>query len=130
MSSVYCGCGKCPKGKHYGSPEECKARHQIRRYGLYKIDSNIMSKKSKTPAQKVMTNHKELVDKMNKLMGQININTREYKRSPMHGVSQSTEDIKRKATLRKLIMKQRQEYTELHDKHYPTSKKAVDDLKK
>ena len=38
ITKPYCGSKKVPKGKHSGSEYECFTKHQIRKYGLNKID--------------------------------------------------------------------------------------------
>lgn len=42
-TKAYCGIsGKLPKGLHVGSMSECADANQIRRYGLYKVDSMLI----------------------------------------------------------------------------------------
>lgn len=43
MDKKYCGVGKTPKGKVIGDQAECAKKGQIRKYGLIKIDSKIIS---------------------------------------------------------------------------------------
>jgi hypothetical protein len=46
-NKIFCGATKLPKGKTYGSMKECAEQSQIRRFGLFKADENIVNTVSK-----------------------------------------------------------------------------------
>ncbi len=47
MSKAYCGIGPIPKNQRKGTMKECAAKKQVRLYGLYKIDPQIVNPKAK-----------------------------------------------------------------------------------
>ena len=47
MSKVYCGIGKIPKNQRKGTMKECAEKKQVRLYGLYKIDPQLVNPKAK-----------------------------------------------------------------------------------
>jgi hypothetical protein len=55
MSKIYCGAGKIPKNKEKGSMKECAQSRQIRLYGLYKVDPQLIKPKPKLAGKKVNT---------------------------------------------------------------------------
>ena len=53
MSKAYCGIGKIPKTQRKGTMKECAEKKQVRLYGLYKIDPQLVNPKAKlTPKDK------------------------------------------------------------------------------
>ena len=71
MSTVYCGIGKVPKNKKVGSMGECAKKKQIRLYGVYTIDTKILSSTYKKK-QKINKNDRgKLYDKLIRLKSQI-----------------------------------------------------------
>jgi hypothetical protein len=53
MSKIYCGAGKIPKNKEKGTMKQCAERNQIRLFGLYKVDPQLLAGKPKTETKKV-----------------------------------------------------------------------------
>jgi hypothetical protein len=47
MSKAYCGIGKIPKTQKKGTMKECAEKKQVRLYGLYKIDPQLVNPKAK-----------------------------------------------------------------------------------
>ena len=60
MTNIYCGIGKIPKNSKKGSMKECAEKGQIRLYGLYKVDPQIVSKKSKPSAREKLMGKNEI----------------------------------------------------------------------
>ena len=60
MTNIYCGIGKIPKNSKKGTMKECAEKGQIRLYGLYKVDPQIISKKAKPSAREKMMGKNEI----------------------------------------------------------------------
>jgi len=60
MSKVYCGVGKIPKNHRKGSMKECAERGQIRMYGLYKVDPQLVNPKAKPSSKDKQMNKTQL----------------------------------------------------------------------
>ena len=60
MSKVYCGVGKIPKNHRKGTMKECAERGQIRLYGLYKVDSQLINPKAKTSSKEKTMNKTQI----------------------------------------------------------------------
>ena len=59
MTKAYCGAKKATKSQHIGTEKECIDKHQIRHYGLEKINANLLNK-IKKPAKKKVVAKKEV----------------------------------------------------------------------
>ena len=45
--SAYCGIGKLPKNKRFGTMTECKEMGQVKRYGMIRVDKRVIEKSAK-----------------------------------------------------------------------------------
>ena len=72
MSKVYCGVGKIPKNHRKGSMKECAERGQIRLYGLYKVDSQLVNPKAKPSSKEKQMNKTQIRGLVVKLAARYN----------------------------------------------------------
>jgi len=72
MSKVYCGTGKLKKGSKYGTMKECIKTHQIRLYGLKKIDPEILKQTKKLMKKTSSAIRSNIIKKIMRFKGKIN----------------------------------------------------------
>ena len=59
MSNIFCGIGEAAKGDKLGTMKECIEKGQVRRFGIYKVDTKTLTKikndiaETKTIAEKI-----------------------------------------------------------------------------
>ena len=97
---IYCGIGKCPKGSRYGTMPECVKKKQVRRYGVYKVDSRLINAKVDNANDEIK--RKEVIMKMMTLRGKINNLTKNmvYERDPKKKKEMNNQLVKLKQDLK------------------------------
>ncbi len=93
-SKIYCGIGEVPKGMKKGTMKECMELGQVRLYGLYKIDSKIVSKKSKPSAKEKKMTKNEVKALVFKFKGRITRIEEELKEATGKEKTQLEKDLK------------------------------------
>jgi hypothetical protein len=93
-SKIYCGIGEVPKGMKKGTMKECMELGQVRLYGLYKIDSKIVSKKSKPSAKEKKMTKNEVKALVFKFKGRITRIEEEIKNAKPKEKTQLEKDLK------------------------------------
>jgi hypothetical protein len=93
-SKIYCGIGEVPKGMKKGTMKECMEMGQVRLYGLYKIDSKLVSKKSKPSAKEKKMTKNEVKALVFKFKGRITRIEEELKEATGKEKTQLEKDLK------------------------------------
>ena len=93
-SKIYCGIGDVPKGMKKGTMKECMEMGQVRLYGLYKIDSKMISKKSKVSAKEKKMTKNEVKAIVFKFKGRITRIEEELKEATGKEKTQLEKDLK------------------------------------
>ena len=93
-SKIYCGIGDVPKGMKKGTMKECMEMGQVRLYGLYKIDSKLISKKSKVTAKEKKMTKNEVKALVFKFKGRITRIEEELKEAAGKEKTQLEKDLK------------------------------------
>jgi hypothetical protein len=93
-SKIYCGIGEVPKNMKKGTMKECMEMGQVRLYGLYKIDSKIVSKKSKPSAKEKKMTKNEVKVLVFKFKGRITRIEEELKEATGKDKTQLEKDLK------------------------------------
>lgn len=88
--SIYCGIGKLPKNKKYGTMKQCVKSNQIRRFGLMTLDSRTKKDLKKIKdAPYVESGRMKIADKIAVLSGKIKRLRRERDKP---GIRKKTKD--------------------------------------
>jgi hypothetical protein len=93
-SKIYCGIGSVPKGMKKGTMKECMEMGQVRLYGLYKIDSKLISKKSKPSSKEKKMTKNEVKALVFKFKGRITRIEEELKDATGKEKTQLEKDLK------------------------------------
>ena len=79
---IYCGIKKCPKNKRVGTMKECAEAKQVRRYGVYKIDTRVLQ--ASNESKNIEADRKAILTNIMSLRGKISNITKNivYEKDP------------------------------------------------
>ena len=103
MSKIYCGASKVPKGQTLGSMKECVEKNQVRYWGVKKVDSRLLEKKSIKKGKSVKETRDKAAIQMIGLRGKVAKLTKQLSEE---------KDKKKKLALTKELAKAKKEFTE------------------
>ena len=133
---IFCGIGKCPKGKKVGTMKECAEANQVRLYGINKIDSRVLeasktTKKTKLSRLQLLKKYAGLNGTIKKLEGDVKYSKKQEAKDEAKKllVEARKERTKVVRDLKKFVDDQREEEQKPVSEEAP-KKKATDDLNK
>jgi len=103
MSKIYCGASKVPKGQTLGSMKECVEKNQVRYWGVKKVDSRLLEKKSIKKGKSVKETRDKAAIQMIGLRGKVAKLTKQLSEE---------KDKKKKLALTKELAKAKKEFAE------------------
>ncbi len=105
MSDIYCGVGKLPKGKKYGSMKQCAEQGQIRRYGLFKVDKRTIE--AAQSSRKKSASESELLEELVVIRARIKKLIKKIKKEKDQKTKDNLKDDARKLYARMDVLKKK-----------------------